>query len=108
MIANRTSITSGTCAALLFALPAYGQGPCLPREAMLRQLETEYGERPLWHGLGDDGRLLEIVGTGEGGTWTALMSLPPSAEQPGGLSCVVATGQAWRRPAAAAVPEKDT
>jgi hypothetical protein len=82
--------------ATLAAAPALAQGPCLPRDAALRQLEAEYGERPVWHGLGDDGRMLEIVGTEDGGSWTAFVSLPPSAEHPTGLSCVVATGQAWK------------
>ena len=95
-------------AALLAAVPVSAQGPCLPRDAMLRRLEAEYGERPLWRGLGGDSRLLEIVGTADGGSWTALISLPPSAEQPGGLSCVVATGEAWQRPAITPAPETGT
>jgi hypothetical protein len=103
-----TLATVAAAAVLSIPAAAHAEGPCLPRDAVLHQLETEYGERPLWRGLGDDGRLLEIIGTGEGGTWTALVSLPPSAEQPRGLSCVVATGQAWKRPASTSPRESDT
>lgn len=92
----------------LLASPVLAQGVCLPRETMLRQLEDQHGERPLWHGLGDDGRLLEIVVSADGGTWTALVSLPASTQHPGSLSCVVATGQSWRPPRAPAAKESET
>jgi hypothetical protein len=92
----------------LLAAPALAQGPCLPREIILRQLETQHGERPLWHGLGGDGRLLEIVAAPDGSSWTALVSLPPSAQHPDGLSCVVATGQAWRPPLPPTPRERET
>lgn len=98
-------IPIGALAALLLASPAQAQGPCLPRNSMLSQLEGEYGEKSLWSGLGSDGRMLEIMADPQGGTWTALVTLPPSSTNPGGLSCVVATGEMWQTPKKKEGPE---
>lgn len=69
--------------------PAQAQSPasCAPRDTVLRHLETEFGELPIWRGL-SDGRVMEIVSNPDGSSWTALMSLP------NGMTCLFATGEA--------------
>lgn len=81
-------------AALLLLLPlaeARAQSPpiCFPRADMLRSLEASFGEKPSAVALADSGSVLELVSAAEGRTWTLL------ATDPGGRSCVVATGRWW-------------
>ncbi|MGQ0675452.1 MAG: hypothetical protein ACT4N4_05115 [Rhodospirillales bacterium] len=77
--------------ALILAGPAPGwaQAYCAPRQAMVRFLDRTFGEIPVMHGISDIGALMEILASPDG-SWTILMT------RPGGLSCVVATGQNWQ------------
>lgn len=94
------SVAALAAALLLLTGAAAGQPVCLARDALVQQLDSEFGERLLWqgHGQAEPGRpppLLEIFASRDGASWTLVQSLPPSAQNPGGLSCFLAAGPRW-------------
>ncbi len=64
---------------------------CNDRDTVLGHLATKYGEAPIAIGVTDKGGLLEVLTTGDGNTWTIIVSMP------NGRSCMVAAGEGWRR-----------
>lgn len=72
------------------AQPAVAQGaPCAPRERIVAQLESKYGETRRGVGLQSRGAVTEIYASEKTGTWTILVT------RPDGTSCAVAAGEAW-------------
>ena len=88
-------------AALSLASPAKAQAICAPREAVLAQLFETYGETRRGVGLAANNAMVELYASEDTGTWTIVVT------SPGGLSCLVASGQAWSTVTDAAVPEGD-
>ncbi|MEQ9643512.1 MAG: hypothetical protein RIM84_26065 [Alphaproteobacteria bacterium] len=72
---------------LLLAAPAAAQTPCGPRQALLDGLAESYAERVVAQALTEDGRMLELLASADGATWTALVSAAD------GRTCVVASGR---------------
>ena len=68
--------------------PAPAETVCGDRDAVLRAHEAEYGERPAAMGLAQRGAVLEVL-TSPKGSWTVILTLS------NGLSCLIATGDAW-------------
>ncbi len=66
------------------------QSVCGDRSTFLESLDASYGEQPIGMGLASNGTMLEIATSGQG-SWTILVT------RPDGVSCVVATGEAWER-----------
>ena len=66
------------------AMPA-----CAQRTVVLEYFKQKYREEPAARGLANDGRVLEVLTTRTGSTWTIIMTLPD------GRSCVVAAGESW-------------
>ncbi|HEV7260763.1 MAG TPA: hypothetical protein VGN82_23475 [Bosea sp. (in: a-proteobacteria)] len=62
--------------------------PCADRTQVIVQLNTFFGERAVGSGLADGGFVLELF-VSRRGTWTLFATTPQ------GLSCFVASGQAW-------------
>ena len=83
--------------AVLMALPAAAREPCLDRETITQRLIDTYGEAQAAWGLAS-GQIVEVW-VAPSGSWTLLRSLP------GGVSCVMATGQNWQ--AVESKPEGD-
>ncbi len=79
-----------TAAALVTALslPAMAQTVCGDRNKSLNHLSQSYKEAPAALGLVSIGTVLEVL-VSKGGTWTIIVT------RPGGLSCIVAAGEAW-------------
>ena len=74
------------------ALSAPMPPACLPRADLLAHLAKKYSEAPVAAGMTIDGRgLVEVLTTGDGGTWTIIVTTPQ------GMSCLVAAGEGWRR-----------
>lgn len=77
---------------LILATHAAHAAQCAPREQVVARLATGFDEVRRGAGLttGPDGRaqVLEIFAS-EAGSWTAVVT------RPDGLSCLVASGQAW-------------
>ncbi len=79
----------GTALALL-ATEAAAQSPCNQREKVIGHLAEKYGETPVAVGVTNKGGLVEVLSTGDGNTWSIIVSTPD------GTSCLVAAGEAWR------------
>ena len=69
--------------------PAAAQQICGPRAEMLAKL-SQYAESPVAVGLDRAGRLLEVLATPTGSTWTIIVT---SAN---GTSCLVMNGESWQ------------
>lgn len=80
--------------ALLLALiggPAMAQDMrnCAPRDRVIGRLAERYGETRQSIGLGANNAVVEVFAASDTGTWTIILTLP------NGLSCLVASGQAY-------------
>jgi hypothetical protein len=71
------------------AAPAAAQLACSERTAIVETLAARYNESHAGYGLANDGKVLELFVSREGG-WTLVLSLPE------GPSCIVAAGEAWQ------------
>ena len=85
---------AGAAAALAVMLlvstgAAAQSGFCLERDKLVEALDGKYSEKPIAAGLDNAGKLLEVFATGDGATWTMVMTAP------GGTSCIVAAGEKW-------------
>ncbi len=81
--------------ALLFLLvfglvtPASAQIACSKREDVMKHLAAKFSEAPVAVGLANNGGVIEVLSTGNGSTWTIIITMPD------GMSCLVAAGQEW-------------
>ena len=65
-------------------------GPCAPREAMLEQLESSFGETPAGQGMIANGQMIgELTINPKDGNWTVMVT------RPDGLSCIALGGDGW-------------
>ncbi len=69
--------------------PAQAQ-QCDQRARMIGHLARKYQEAPVAIGVTASGGMVEVLTTGDGGTWTIILS------NPNGTSCLVAAGEGWR------------
>jgi hypothetical protein len=74
----------------LLVTEAAAQSACNQREDVIGHLAKKYGEAPVALGVTNKGGLVEVLTTGDGNTWTIIVS------QPNGTSCMVAAGEGWR------------
>ena len=56
---------------------------------MAMQLGSWYSEALVAIGLADTAGVVEVFSTGDGSTWTMVLTMPD------GMSCVMATGEGW-------------
>ena len=85
-------------AAAIFSAPettAQTQAPaqaqqCDQRARVIGHLAQKYKEAPVAIGVTSTGGMVEVLTTGDGGTWTIILS------NPNGTSCLVAAGEGWR------------
>jgi len=75
---------------VLVGFTAQAQSVCTERAKFVDQLAVNYAENTVGLGLVNNGNVLEIL-VSKNGTWTILITKPT------GISCVVATGEAWER-----------
>lgn len=76
---------------LMLALrpPAAAQQVCMARSELSSMLGDRFAEKQVAYGLSANGRMVEIYATGDGATWTMVVTTPE------GQSCIVASGEAW-------------
>jgi hypothetical protein len=74
----------------LGSFEASAQQACSPRSDVLGHLAKKYGEAPVAIGVTNKGGLVEVLTTGDGDTWTIIVSMP------NGTACMVAAGEGWR------------
>lgn len=79
-------------ALLILASTASAQVVCKDRTTFLRHLGASYSEAPVAIGLANNGSVIEVLSSQGGGTWTIIVT------KPSGLSCIVASGEAWDTP----------
>ncbi len=63
---------------------------CDQRARVIGHLARKYKEAPVAIGLTSTGGMVEVLTSGDGGTWTIILS------NPNGTSCLVAAGEGWR------------
>ena len=63
---------------------------CDQRARVIGHLAQKYQETPVAIGITTSGGMVEVLTTGDGGTWTIILS------NPNGTSCLVAAGEGWR------------
>lgn len=76
---------------MMVSSPALAAKQCDDRDAILKTLASKYSEAPVAIGVTNNGGLVEILTTGDGKTWTLIMSSPK------GPTCLVAAGQGWKK-----------
>ncbi len=62
---------------------------CAPRAAVIERLAEGYGETRQSVGLGSNNAVVEVFASSETGSWTITVTVP------GGLTCLVASGQSF-------------
>lgn len=67
---------------------AQGQN-CAPREMVVERLASKYGETRQSMGLGSNNAVMEVYASVETGSWTITVTMT------NGLTCLVASGQAF-------------
>lgn len=89
-----TSLLKGTAAlgllcATALAAQAETRNTCAPRDAVVERLATGFGETRQSMGLGPNNQVVEVFASTETGTWTITVTNPL------GMTCLVASGQAY-------------
>jgi hypothetical protein len=64
---------------------------CATRAKVLQHLSHKYSEAPIAIGLAENGGVIEVLTSGQGGTWTIIITMPD------GTSCMVAAGEDWEQ-----------
>lgn len=75
----------------LLAAEAETGGACDRRDAVLGLLADRYSEAPIALGVTSGGSLIELLTDARGDTWSIVVTSPE------GESCLVLSGQGWRR-----------
>ncbi|WP_375174985.1 hypothetical protein [Pseudooceanicola sp.] len=92
----------GCLTAALLTLPTVVHaGACAPRDIVLERLASTYGETRQSIGLGPNNQMVEVFASDDTGTWTITVTKPT------GLTCLVASGQAFET-LAEALPTADS
>ena len=92
-------LTSALLAGLATSASAQNAANCAPRDKVIERLTTGFGETRQSIGLGANNALVEVFASTESGTWTITVTLP------NGVTCLVASGQAFET-LAEALPAK--
>ena len=83
------TVASALYLALTTDVAAQTARNCAPREAVVKRLAEGYGETRQSIGLGANNAVVEVFASTETGSWTITVT------QPGGLTCLVASGQSF-------------
>jgi hypothetical protein len=85
---RKATLLMAAFATLVFTTPAVAQSICGERSRFIERLQEQYRESLNAVGLAADGTLVEVM-TSEKGSWTIMIT------RADGVSCIVATGEAW-------------
>lgn len=96
-----TVLALGLCCAIWATNAAAQAGNCAPRESVVDRLASKYGETRQSMGLGNDNAVIEVFASLASGTWTITVTTA------NGLTCLVASGQAFEELAEVLPPEGD-
>jgi hypothetical protein len=85
-------VLASAALAVCMAFPAMGQeGNCAMRDHVIARLSSAYGETRQSIALGANNQVVEVFASLATGTWTITVTTP------NGLTCLVASGQAYER-----------
>ena len=88
---NRLAFAVCATVLALTALPASAQNRmCAPRDTIIERLASGWGESRQSMALAADNTVVEVFASQTTGTWTITVT------QPGGLTCLVASGEAYQ------------
>ncbi len=81
----------------------HAQSPqhCAPRDQVVARLADKYGESRQAMGLGSNNAVMEVFANTEGGSWTITVTMA------NGMTCLIASGQAYEALAEALPPKGD-
>jgi hypothetical protein len=74
---------------------------CAPRDTVVERLASKYGETRQSMGLGSNNAVMEVFASAESGSWTITVTMA------NGVTCLVASGQAFEELAEALPPQGD-
>lgn len=74
---------------------------CAPRDQVVQRLASKYGETRQSMGLGHNNAMMEVFASLESGSWTITVTMA------NGITCLVASGQAFEELAEALPPKGD-
>ena len=74
---------------------------CAPRAQVVDRLATKYGETRQSMGLGSNNAVMEVFASSDSGSWTITVTMA------NGITCLVASGQAFEELAEALPPKGD-
>ena len=80
---------------------AQGQTHCAPRHQVVDRLATKYGETRQSMGLGANNAVMEVFASLDSGSWTITVTMA------NGITCLVASGQAFEELVEALPPKGD-
>jgi len=86
-----TTLLAAGASLVAFSTTAQAQMQCSKHGEVLGKFADTYKESPVAGGLTQDGRLLQVLSSGDDGTWTIVLS------KPDGITCVIMAGEAWRK-----------
>jgi len=94
-IASWVLAASFAAVELMGSLGAHAQAQvqaqlCDQRANIIGGLAEKYREAPVAIGVTSTGGMVEVLTTGDGATWTIIVS------NPNGTSCLIAAGEGWR------------
>ncbi len=73
----------------LISRPSAAESAGTPRDVVVKFLGERHAEAPVAYGLASNGGLIEVFTTADGATWTIVLTMPS------GLTCMMATAEAW-------------
>ncbi|KIC40043.1 hypothetical protein RA27_14450 [Ruegeria sp. ANG-R] len=92
-------MTMGLGLMVLAAQQLYAQPrQCAPRDDVIQRLAENYGETRRGIGIARQGAVMELFASGSTGSWTITVTLPD------GVTCLIASGQAFETLAEALPP----
>lgn len=91
----------GAAALSLAGIGAAAQNNCASRDQVLDRLASSYGESRQSIGLAPNNAVVEVFASPDTGTWTIVITMP------NGVSCLIASGQAFETLAEAQVAMGD-
>ena len=94
-------LATGVLFAAATLAQAQGLSNCAPRERVVERLADKYGETRQSMGLGANNAVVEVFASLESGSWTITVT------SPAGITCLVASGQAFEELAEALPPKGD-
>ena len=96
-----TLASTGFLLAAATLVDAQGMSNCAPREQVVERLATKYGETRQSMGLGANNAVVEVFASLESGSWTITVTMA------NGVTCLVASDQAFEELAEALPPKGD-